>query len=122
MRVIERARGFLRRHLELALLGAAAALTTAIFVLTGFLTADFGRAWAVLIGDRDPYGSWAWLTVVLSGLGYLALPLFIAIAVGAGVARLVRKGQVDDSITEDELWTELDTAYEKLKNRRRPSA
>jgi len=96
-----------------------AAITAVLFVAAGILIGDFGRAWDVLSGTCSPFGAWSTLTVPLSVLGYLVLPVFIALAVTDGLTSFIRHRQRDPSFVESGVATMLNNAYAKWEREKR---
>ena len=51
----------------------------------------FQQAWEILLGIRSPYGQASGLGVVLSALGYIAVPTVIGIGIADGITRFIRR-------------------------------
>lgn len=108
------------RDLPWRLLLSVLTVTAALFLIAGAATGDFGRAWDVLAGSRSPWGAWSWLTAPLSVLGYLFLPVLIALGVTDGVARYTRRRLRDSPAIEEDLFRFLDEKYAKWEAKENP--
>lgn len=87
-----------------------AVLTGIVFGVSGLvMDGGFERAWEILIGDRTPFGQASGLGVVLSALGYIAIPTVIGLVVADGILRF----------TEYRLTT-IDEVAERVAARVKP--
>src|SRR5690349_14309225 len=68
-------------------------LTLAVFIAVGiFVEGGFEHAWNVMLGIDAPFGGQAAaLAVLLSVLGYIAVPTVIGLAVADGLTRFTRR-------------------------------
>lgn len=98
-------------RLPVYVLGGVVGVTAAIF-LASWVVMDggFQQAWEILVGLRSPYGQASGLGVVLSALGYIAVPTMIGIGVADGITRFTRhrlqslpeaKEEVNEIVEED---------------------
>jgi predicted RND superfamily exporter protein len=107
-------------NLPLYLLGGVIGLTAVVF-LASWVVMDggFQRAWEILLGLRSPYGQASGLGVVLSALGYIAVPTVIGIGIADGVTRFTRRRLLTRSDVEDAA-TEI--VKKELKKVEKPGA
>jgi hypothetical protein len=90
-------------------------ITVGVFAGTWIATGNFGRTWDVLVGVSPPFGSWAWLTLPLSALGYFAVPVSVALVVTDAITRHTRGLLRDKTIVEHEITQGLDSIFEAWK-------
>jgi hypothetical protein len=107
------------RRLPLRLFVGVVIGTAAVSGLTCWKTGDSRQTWNVLIGTvPPPPGDWGWLYLILSALGYFAVPVSIGLVVTDAVARYVRGHQTDEATVEADTERRLNAALEVFINQR----
>lgn len=104
------------RRLPLYVAGAFLILTTISFLFAWGVTDNFNRTWDVLLGNENPFSrGWPWLLFAVSFLGYLLVPVFIAVAATEAIARYRRVSSKSTEAISDETLEELDGAVQALR-------
>lgn len=107
-------------NLPIYLLCGVVGLTVIVFVASWLaMDGGFQRAWEILLGLRSPYGQATGLGIVLSALGYIAVPTIIGIGVADGITRFTRRRLLTRSDVEDAA---VEIVQKELKKAGKPSA
>jgi predicted RND superfamily exporter protein len=98
-------------------LGGVIGFTAVVFIACWVaMDGGFQRAWEILLGLRSPYGQASGLGVVLSALGYIAVPTVIGIGVADGITRFIRRRLQTRDEAEKEIRELVQAALEKSQS------